>query len=152
MIRFDYLEANKDKFREEFLNKKPFSHLAVDFFCEEDKIQALYSKIPEIQTESADYIFAKNKFEKSRFTELGPEFQELYDDFVSERFQQWLCYVTNQEVFVDPKFYGGGIHQGKKGSFLDMHADFNYHPLNETWFRNLNLLPNLISSLTQRYS
>lgn len=140
MIRFDYLEENRDKFREEFLNKKPFPHIGIDTFCEPEKIEALYDKIPEIQSESADYIFAKNKFEKSRFTDLGPEFQELYDDFTSERFQKWLCYVTDQDVFVDKRFYGGGIHQGKKGSFLDMHADFNYHPLEETWFRNLNLL------------
>ncbi len=140
MIRFEYIEANKDRFREEFLNKKPFPHIAVDDFCDAEKIEALYAKIPDIQTESADYIFAKNKFEKSRFTELGPEFQELYDDFTSERFKNWLCYVTDQDVFVDDRFYGGGIHQGKKGSFLDMHADFNYHPLKENWFRNLNLL------------
>jgi Rps23 Pro-64 3,4-dihydroxylase Tpa1-like proline 4-hydroxylase len=140
MIRFDYLEANKEAMRQEFLNKRPFPHIGIDACCDKEKIDALYSKIPEIQTESADYIFAKNKFEKSRFTELGPEFQELYDDFTSERFRDWLCYVTGEDIFVDSKFYGGGIHQGKKGSFLDMHADFNYHPLEETWFRNLNLL------------
>lgn len=140
MIRFEYIEAEKDRFREEFLNKQPFPHLGVDDFCEKDKIEELYRSIPEIKTESADYIFAKNKFEKSRFTELGPLFQELYDDLVSERFRVWISYVTNEEVFIDAKFYGGGIHQGKKGSFLDMHADFNYHPLEPKWFRNLNLL------------
>jgi hypothetical protein len=43
-------------------------------------------------------------------------------------------------VFVDPAFHGGGIHQGKKNSFLDMHLDFNYHPLHKTWYRYLNLL------------
>ncbi len=140
MIRFEYIEANQDRFREEFLNKQPFPHIGIDEFCEPEKIEALYAKIPDIQTESADYIFAKNKFEKSRFTELGPEFQELYDDLVSDRFKTWISYVTDQDVFIDARFYGGGIHQGKKGSFLDMHADFNYHPLEEHWFRNLNLL------------
>jgi hypothetical protein len=64
----------------------------------------------------------------------------LYNELTSTRIQEWLKYVTNEDVFVDSDFYGGGIHQGKAGSFLDMHADFNYHPLKETWFRNLNLL------------
>ena len=90
MIRFDYLEANKDKFREEFLNQKPFPFIGVDDFCETEKINALYAKIPDIETKSADYIFAANKFEKSSFTSLGEEFQELYDDFTSDRFKQWL--------------------------------------------------------------
>jgi hypothetical protein len=140
MINFEYIETNKDKFREQFLNAKPFPHIGVDGFCNEHKLTELYQSIPEIETPSADYVFAKNKFEKSKFWQMGGLFKELYDDLTSPRFQNWLRYVTNENVFVDAEFYGGGIHQGKAGSFLDMHADFNYHPLKETWFRNLNLL------------
>jgi hypothetical protein len=140
MIDFEYIEANKEKFRNDFLTAKPFCLLAIDNFCKADKAEELYSQIPEIETQSADYVFAKNKFEKSKFWTMGGIFQELYDDLTSKRFEEWLKYVTNENVFVDNEFYGGGIHQGKAGSFLDMHADFNYHPLKDTWFRNLNLL------------
>ncbi len=140
MIRFDYIEANQEKFRNDFLNAKPFPHLAVDGICDELKLTELYSLIPDIETPSADYVFGKNKFEKSKYRELGGLFEELYQDFISERFQKWLKYVSNEDIFIDDTFYGGGIHQGKTGSFLDMHADFNYHPLNDKWFRNLNLL------------
>ncbi len=140
MLRFDYLEANKERFRDAFLQANPFPHIGIEEACEPEKIISLYSQIPEIETASADYVFAKNKFEKSKFWQMGGLFKELYDDLVSERFQKWLVYVTNEDVFIDSTFYGGGIHQGKSGSFLDMHADFNYHPLHEKWFRNLNLL------------
>ncbi|MFA7379892.1 MAG: 2OG-Fe(II) oxygenase [Bacteroidia bacterium] len=140
MIRFDYLEANKDKFREQFLMARPFPHIGIDEVCEPEKAIELYNSIPNIETKSADYIFAAEKYEKSKFWTMGGVFQELYNDLTSERFKNWLCYVSNEEVFIDDTFYGGGIHQGKKGSFLDMHADFNYHPLNDHWFRNLNLL------------
>jgi hypothetical protein len=140
MIDFDYLESNKETFRTSFLTAKPFCLLAIDNFLLADKAEELYRSIPEIETQSADYVFAKNKFEKSKFWTMGGIFQELYNDLTSKRFEEWLKYVTNEDVFVDNEFYGGGIHQGKKGSFLDMHADFNYHPLKETWFRNLNLL------------
>lgn len=140
MIRFDYLEENKDKFRELFLTAKPFPHIGIDEVCEPQKLMELYQLIPDIETPSADYVFGKNKFEKSKFRELGGVFEELYLDFTSKRFQEWLKYVSNEDVFVDETFYGGGIHQGKTGSYLDMHADFNYHPLNDKWFRNLNLL------------
>ena len=43
MIRFDYLEANKDLFRKQFLEAKPFPHIGIDGICEEDKLLALYS-------------------------------------------------------------------------------------------------------------
>ncbi len=140
MIDFEYLESNKEKFRNDFLNAKPFCQLAIDNFCIPEKIEELYANIPEIETQSADYVFAKNKFEKSKFWTMGGIFEELYNDLTSKRFEEWLKYVSNENVFVDADFYGGGIHQGKAGSFLDMHADFNYHPLKDNWFRNLNLL------------
>ena len=140
MIRFDYIEANKEKFRNEFLSAKPFPVIGIDDVCDAEKLEKLYDQIPDIETPSADYVFGKNKFEKSKFRELGGVFEELYQDLISERFATWLKYISNENVFVDETFYGGGIHQGKTGSFLDMHADFNYHPLHETWFRNLNIL------------
>jgi hypothetical protein len=140
MIRFDYLEANKDKFREQFLTAKPFPHLGIDDFCDEAKLTELYNNIPNIETPSADYVFAKEKYEKSKYWELGGVFKELYDDLTNKKFAELISYITNEDVFIDNGFYGGGIHQGRKGSFLDMHADFNYHPLNEEWYRNLNLL------------
>ena len=67
MIKFEYLEANQDRFREEFLAAKPFPHIAVDGLGDEEKLTELYNNIPNIETPSADYVFAKNKFEKSRF-------------------------------------------------------------------------------------
>lgn len=140
MIRFDYLEANKEKFREQFLTAKPFPHIGIDGICDEAKLIELYRNIPNIETPSADYVFAKEKYEKSKFWELGGVFMELYDDLTNPKFGELISYITNEEIFIDQTFYGGGIHQGRKGSFLDMHADFNYHPLHEDWYRNLNLL------------
>jgi hypothetical protein len=140
MILFDKLEQNKDQYRMDFLLAKPFSYLAIDNFCDEAKINQLYSEIPDIQTKSRDYVFAANKFEKSKIRDISPLFAELTDDLLSKPFQDFLQHVTNQPVFVDQAFHGGGIHQGKKNSFLDMHLDFNYHPLHNDWYRYLNLL------------
>ena len=140
MIRFDYLENNKEQLREEYLLAKPFPHLAIDKFCDEEGLRRLMAKLPDIKSKSRDYIFANNKFEKSKISEISEEFAELHADFMSARFQDFLRYVTNEDLFVDPSFHGGGLHQGKENSFLDMHLDFNYHPMHDNWYRNLNLL------------
>lgn len=140
MINLDYLEANKEKLRMEYLLAKPFPHLVIDNFCDPEKVAALYNKIPELSNKSRDYVFAKNKFEKSNYKELGVEFDELYQDLSSKRMNDFLSFIANEEVFVDPDNHGGGLHQGKENSFLDMHLDFNYHPLKKGWFRNMNLL------------
>ncbi|HLN95642.1 MAG TPA: 2OG-Fe(II) oxygenase [Flavobacterium sp.] len=140
MIRFDFLEQNLESLRIQYLAAKPFPHLIIDDFCETDKLERAYASIPELSNKSRDYAFANNKFEKSNYKELGPELAELHADLLSERFNNILSFITAKTVFVDPKNHGGGLHQGKKNSFLDMHLDFNYHPINKNWYRELNLL------------
>ena len=80
MINFDYLEANKAKLREEYMTAKPFPCIAIDNFCDEEKLTALVNAIPDIETKSADYAFSKNKYEKSKIREIGPEFQEFHEE------------------------------------------------------------------------
>lgn len=140
MIKFEYLESNLDKLRIEYLAAQPFPHLIIDDFCDEIMLTEAYKSIPELNNKSRDYAFANNKFEKSNYKELGPELAELHSELLSERFNKILSYITAKTIFVDPKNHGGGLHQGKKNSFLDMHLDFNYHPINKNWYRELNLL------------
>jgi hypothetical protein len=140
MINFQFLESNKEQLRLDYLLAKPFPHLIIDNFCDEAMLDLMYNHTPELSNKSRDYMFANNKFEKSNYKELGSEFEELYNDLSSKRMNDFLSFIANEEVFVDPKNHGGGLHQGKKNSFLDMHLDFNYHPLHKGWYRNMNLL------------
>ncbi len=144
MINFDALEKNMGSLRKQFLSNSPFPHVLIDNFTDADRLQAALADIPAPDSaqinKSRDYIFAKNKFEKSNFKELSAPLAEVYEDLISDRFQAILKTITGEDVFVDKEFFGGGIHQGGQGSFLDMHTDFNYHPVQKDWFRNLNIL------------
>ena len=140
MINFEYLENNLNTLRTDYLASQPFPHLVIDGFCDEDKLLKAYNAIPELENKSRDYAFANNKFEKSNYKVIAPELEELYNDLSSDRFNKILSYIVAKSIFVDPKNHGGGLHQGKKNSFLDMHLDFNYHPINKNWYRELNLL------------
>jgi len=140
MVNLQFLEDNKERLRMEYLLARPFPYLVIDHFCDPVKLERMYAAIPELKNKSRDYIFAHNKFEKSNYRELGPGFEELYNDLSSKRMNDFLSFISNQDVFVDPANHGGGLHQGRKNSFLDMHLDFNYHPLHKHWYRQLNLL------------
>ena len=151
MINLSKLQANKDELRSKYLTNKPFPYLIIDDFCDEEKLLQLRKNIPELDNKSRDYMFANNKFEKSNYKELGPLFLELYNDLKSDEFNEFLSYISNKTIFVDPKNHGGGLHQGKKNSFLDMHLDFNYHPLQKNWFRQMNLLLYLNTDWKEEY-
>ncbi|MBO6213233.1 2OG-Fe(II) oxygenase [Algoriella sp.] len=151
MINFDQLENNLDELRLKYLTANPYPHLVIDDFCDKEALNRAYDSIPELENKSRDYAFANNKFEKSNYKVLGTELEELYNDLSSERFNKILSYIVNKDIFVDPKNHGGGLHQGKKNSFLDMHLDFNYHPINKNWYRELNLLLYLNKGWKEEY-
>ena len=140
MINFNLLETNKNQLKSDYYSAKPFPYLVIPNICDKQKLEMLYNEIPELENKSRDYIFAGNKFEKSNYQILGPLFEELQNDLRSYRMNDFLSFLTNKKTFVDPKNHGGGLHQGKKNSFLDMHLDYNYHPLNKNWWREMNLL------------
>ncbi|WGP00382.1 2OG-Fe(II) oxygenase [Saccharophagus degradans] len=144
MIRFDMLEEQVDSYKAQFYSAKPFEHIVIDGFCDDSKLKEacrnLTAPVSGVDKKSGDFVFAKNKFEKSQFNEVCPEFDILKQELMSDRFAQWVSKVTGENIFIDPDFHGGGLHQGGVGSFLDMHADFNFHPNKRTWFRNVNIL------------
>lgn len=140
MINFDYIEQNKEELRLKYRLADPFPHLHIIDFCDEDKLNNMLLEMPVLENKSRDAFFAKNKFEKSKYYELGPLFAEFNKDLNSNRFASFLSFITDKKVFVDPANHGGGLHQGRGKSKLDMHLDYNYHPINKSWWRELNIL------------
>lgn len=151
MINFEFIERNREVLRIQYLTAKPFPHLVIRDFCDRDKLLQLYEQIPLLQNKSRDYMFAGNKFEKSYYPELGPLFRELYEDFRSQAMTEFLSFLSGKETFVDPDNHGGGLHQGRKNSFLDMHLDYNYHPITKNWWREMNLLLYLNKDWKEEY-
>lgn len=140
MINFNKLEDQKEELKFHYLSNQPFPHLVINNFCNEISLEKMVANMPELSQKSRDSIFAKNKFEKSRYYEISQEFEEFHKDIMSERFATFLSYITGKEIFIDPENHGGGLHQGKGKSKLDMHLDYNYHPIEKSWWRELNIL------------
>ena len=142
MIDFDRLEREKETLRQQFLDAKPFPHIAIDDFLLEGYAEKLYddAATPNKDNKIKDVFFSKNRFQYPEYRNISENYAKLYDDVTSEQFAKLISYITNEEIFFDKNFHGGGLHIGTKNAHLDMHADFNYHPKHKTWFRNLNLL------------
>ena len=75
------LEKNAERYKKSFLGALPFEHIVIDNFCEPNSLGDALDKIPDATeinlNKSNDYIFAKNKYEKSNFNELCEEFAIL---------------------------------------------------------------------------
>jgi len=141
-IQFERIEAELAELAAKFRNATPFEHVVIDGFLKPESLAELLRAMPppDESKRSSDYLFAKNKFENPTFAQNAQIFEQLRDELLSARFAGILSQIYGKEVFVDPRFLGGGIHQGGEGSYLDMHADFSRHPAQKDWLRELNIL------------
>ncbi|EED30745.1 conserved hypothetical protein [gamma proteobacterium NOR5-3] len=144
MISFEALNTESGDLGRAYQDAQPYPHVIIDAACDADRLRAsipaVLERLSHGADSSGDLIFAKNKFVDSEFAAVTTDLSELRDDLLSKRFAVWLSRLVGEEVFVDPAFYGGGLHAGGAGSFLDMHTDFSFHPQHLNWRRRLNIL------------
>ena len=55
MINFSFLEKNKEELKTLYYQNKPFPHLVIKDICDINKIEKLYSQIPDLDNKSRDY-------------------------------------------------------------------------------------------------
>lgn len=133
--------AEAPSLRERFEQADPYPHLVLDDFLAPDLADGLVQEFPPLDAmpRSKDYLFA-DKRELSSIERNGPASRRYHDMVLSPGFRTFLRDATGLDLVVDPMFFGGGFHQGGDGSFLELHVDFNVHPMQPTWERQLNIL------------
>lgn len=133
--------ARRDEFGASFQQSTPVRHVVIDDFLDADFAERLYADLPspDAMPKSRDYMFS-DKRELSTLDRHSPLSKELHAIFMSPEFAEFLIPLTGRPVFIDPEYVGGGFHAGTEGSFLDMHVDFNIHPVHDDWLREFNIL------------
>ena len=65
----------------------------------------------------------------------------LTDELNSAEFVSWLSALTGiPGLTADPMLEGGGLHQCRRGGFLNIHTDFSHHHYHQHWRRRVNLI------------
>lgn len=129
-----------DDIHDRFRTSTPVRHVAIDGFLDQGFADELAAGFPSADRmpKSRDYMFS-DKRELSTLDTHSPTSRQLHDLFMSPEFAEFLQGFGGTYV-VDELYVGGGFHVGGVGSFLDLHTDFNIHPVNPTWHRRLNIL------------
>lgn len=130
-----------NQLRNDFENALPYKHLVIDNFLKSELAERLNEKFPAYEIFNKKYDgLNERKAEGSNFEDFDSLFTELRQEIVSSEFCTFISQITGVEnVFVTADAMGSGLHQGKAGSFLDIHIDFSMHHLANV-YRRLNLL------------
>ena len=127
--------------RDSFDNAAPFRHLVIDGFLQTSFAEKIFQYFPSLLSMKTHYTgMNERKAEDTNFEILDKNFTLLHEAMCSELFLNWLESITSIHPIrtIDDRL-GYGLHQGGNRSFLDIHIDYNIHPIQKLC-RRLNLL------------
>jgi Rps23 Pro-64 3,4-dihydroxylase Tpa1-like proline 4-hydroxylase len=153
-INLGSLKERLNSLKDEFMGQQPFRFIVVDDFLYSDAAETLlisYPKTSEGVWDHTTYIDQQNKFQKTKFKE-GDIFDQVFRELNSAAFLTWLQELTNIEepLLADDSLFGGGLHQSTNDAFLNVHVDYNVHPVTK-FYRRLNILVYLNESWQENY-
>lgn len=153
-INLKNIKANLSKYSKSFKNAKPYPHLVIENFFKKRASEKMYLEFPtvaQMQMSSAFSGVAEKKNQLSDTTKMSPIFRQVFRELMSPEFRKIVASISGIDpVLPDQDLAGGGLHQGSSGSFLDIHADFNKHPVTGK-YRRLNILIYLNKNWKSKY-
>lgn len=155
----------RQKLKTAFNSATPFRHLVIDNFLDDKFAGTLNSRFPSLSEMKTHYSgLNEKKAEDNNFVKQDSNFTTLHTALSAPEFIEWLTEITGVTPLqtADDRL-GYGLHQGGDGSFLDIHIDYNIHPvtklqrklnfllfLNPSWEENWGGLLELWDSKTQK--
>lgn len=121
------LAADKSR---DYQSNQPFPNIYFDDFLPSSATQAVLRDFPEPRqlawNEFADKDQAKLAFDMVE--KLPGSIREVLFFLNSKPMVEFLETLTGiTGIIPDPHYVGGGLHQIKRGGYLEVHADFNRH-------------------------
>ncbi|MBV6442653.1 MAG: hypothetical protein EPGJADBJ_04374 [Saprospiraceae bacterium] len=121
----------------------PYPHGFFDNFLEKEAAYAAMHAFPGVKDEGwIHYVHVNEKKHGLNKMDMIPaDLQEVIKALNSDAFVAALSKLTGiPNLKPDPSLEGGGLHQSKRGGFLNIHADFTVHPHKRHWRRRVNVL------------
>lgn len=119
------------QYRDQYNSATPFPHIVLPDFLDENIVELCLREFPSAPQSSVGY---KRKQENLKFEfkpeALSPALRSLFYSFNSIPFVGFIENLTGiRGLIPDPHFAGAGFHEVSEGGHLDIHADFNLHPM-----------------------
>ena len=121
---------------------EPFPHVKIDDFFTPDVAEFLYDNFPSM--EQMPNLFKEPMSYKGQLSDIDgkwPQFSKIFSALQSEEFLNLVSVLTGiPDLLPDPLLAGGGLHQSPRSGFLDIHVDANFHPLDKSMHRRVNII------------
>jgi hypothetical protein len=131
MLPMARLEAERDTIAARYRAAMPYPHVVLDGFFDAAVLERVEREFPAPgRRDWLGYDTVNEIKQTSRgILDLPPFTQIFLWQMCSAPFMDWLRAVTGiADLCVDPTFHGGGLHESRRGGWLNLHADWTQHP------------------------
>src|ERR1035438_6460463 len=114
----------------------PIPHIVLQEFIDPGIARAMSEEFPEPNTGVwTQYKHQnENKLGMNKRLLFPPNLGRATDELNSPAFLQWMSDLTGiPNLIADPGLEGGGLHQSRRGGFLNVHTDFTMHHYHKNW-------------------
>jgi len=129
---YAWLDSAVPRLNREYLEAKPFPHIVLHGLLDPQKIQTLVQEFPEESNGKwwkYENILEK-KLARNDLHHLPVSIRNVIHEFQEHRFVTLIEKITGiPALIVDHTLNGAGLHQIVRGGKLDVHADYNFHPI-----------------------
>ena len=144
MIDHDSLARQQAAAQQSWATADPFAYCVFEDFLTPAAAAQLVADFPGTITRAAKKAKKHHDVDQKRGVpkrEIMSEAQlAFFDKIQSPAFLRYLEELTGiAPLYADPDLNGGGLHEISTGGFLNVHADFNFHPQTRK-LRCLNLI------------
>jgi len=122
---------------------QPYPNTYFNNFLEEWAAEKALAEFPNVQDAGwIHYVHVNEKKHGLNKMDLLPPFiKQVINELNSPEFVAYISKLTGiPNLKADDMLEGGGLHQTKRGGFLNIHADFTVHPHKRKWQRRVNIL------------
>lgn len=136
------LRSGREALRATYTAANPFPHLVLDDVLDPAVLGRVEAEFP--QGGQRDWLRWRNPYEDKTTSRglagVSPFTQTLFWMLSSSELIDALQQITGTDDLVpDPTFFGAGLQEASRGGWLDIHADYLFHP-NLGLARRFNLL------------
>ena len=136
---------NINNYKDLFKNAKPYSHVIIDNFFDDETINMIIKEfpLPHKTINNYDWKYYHNpiehKYTLNDFQKL-PIIKKVFDKLNDNETINYLKQITDiDNLEYDPYLHGAGIHAYPNKGKLDIHLDYNIHPISKKE-RRINLI------------
>jgi Rps23 Pro-64 3,4-dihydroxylase Tpa1-like proline 4-hydroxylase len=156
-INYDYLKSfenndnlkyfgnwvnNIDKIHQEYQNKKPFSYIVIDNFLKKEYCDKIEEKFPlDIENYHKYYNPIEVKYARDDINNLPNDIKNLFYILSTKQMIEIFSKITGiNNLEFDPHLHGAGLHLHPRLGRLNLHLDYEKHPILENKQRRLNII------------